>query len=534
MSVSELQPLPTAAVQAFVADASRIVGDADVLLGPAERRYYSTDFSEIELEIAAAVVRPRSREHVIELVRAAHRHRVPLIARGGGMSYTLTYVPSRPGSVVLDMSAMNRILEIDIDDLRVTVEPGVTWKQLHAALLPTGYRMPFLGTYSGEKATVGGGLGNNATGHGAIDIGDHLLGIEVVLPDGRVLQTGARAHAADRPGVRGYGPDLTGLFTHDAGAFGIKTAASFRLVRRPPGVAYRTYGFRDEGMLIDAMCATTRLGVATEVTAFGEYHHRVFAQQPKPPPEEMKALTRAVIAAASSRWRGYRNLAEMARGLGRLLDWPHSATVICDDWTQRGADASARAVDRVMREYGGRRLPSGIGMALRAQPFFDIGTLMVGLDGASSFPSNFTVPLSQGRELARQAREFLAENAAEMQRHGIYTTTLYLCIKGTFGIEPIIYWPDRLNVLRHATALPVHREKFGKAEPRPETRAYAIELRRRLVERLEPLRPAHYQTGKYYPLRAATAGHAGWDLIQEFKRQVDPDGRMNPGALGLE
>jgi FAD/FMN-containing dehydrogenase len=533
MSASELGTRPGAALPAFLADAERIAGADAVLLGEPERRYYSTDFSEIELEIAAAVVRPATREHVMELARAAHRHDIPVVARGGGMSYTLTYVPSRPGTVILDMTAMNRILEIDLDDLRVTVEPGVTWKQLHAALAPTGYRVPFLGTYSGEKATVGGGLGNNATGHGALDIGDYLLGIEVVLPDGRLVQTGARAHSAQRPGVRGYGPDLTGVFTHDAGAFGIKTAASFRLVRRPPGVAYRTYGFHDEAALIDAMCETTRLGVATEVNAFGEYHHRVFAAQPKPPPDQIKAMTRAVVANASSRWRGYGHLIEMARGPGALRNWPLSATVICDDWTQRGADASARAVDRVMRRHGSRRLPAGIGIALRAQPFFEIGALMVGLGGESSFPSNFTVPLSRSRELAREARAFFAENAAAMQRHGVFTTTLFLCIKGTFGMEPIIYWPDRLNVLRHATALPAHREQFGRAEPRPEARAFAIDLRRRLVARLEKLEPAHYQTGKYYPLRAAVAGHAGWELVEALKREVDPDGRMNPGALGL-
>jgi FAD/FMN-containing dehydrogenase len=534
MSVGELEARANAALPAFLTEAVRIVGTGNVLLEEHDRRYYSTDFSEIELEVAAAVVRPESRDDVVELARSAQRHRVPLIARGGGMSYTLTYVPSRPGTVVLDMSVMNRIVEINTDDLRVTVEPGVTWKQLHAALLPTGYRMPFLGTFSGERATVGGGLGNNATGHGALDISDYLLGIEVVLPDGRLLQTGARAHAAHEPIVRGYGPDFTGVFTHDAGAFGIKTAASFRLVRRAPGVAYRTYGFRDEPALIDAMCATTRLGVATEINAFGEYHHRVFGQQPKPPAEEIKALARAVVETASSRWRGYRHLAVMARGLKCLLDWPLSVTVICDDWTQRGADASARAVDRVMRGFGARRLTAGLGIALRAQPFFAIGSLMVGLDGASSFPSNFTVPLSRGRELAREAREFFAENAAAMQQHGLYTTTLYLCIKGAFGLEPIIYWPDRLNVLRHATALPSHRELYGQAEPRPEARACAIDLRRRLVTRLEKLHPAHYQTGKYYPLREAVSGHAGWNLLADFKRQVDPCGRMNPGALGLD
>jgi D-lactate dehydrogenase (cytochrome) len=120
-----------------------------------------------------------------------------------------------------------------------------------------------------------------------------------------------------------------------------------------------------------------------------------------------------------------------------------------------------------------------------------------------------------------------------MREHGVFTTTLYLCFKGAFGMEPIIYWPDRLNLLRHATALPEHRATYGDAPARPETRAFAIDLRRRLVARLEKFRPAHYQTGKYYPLHDAVTGHAGWDLLAAFKREVDPQGRMNPGALGL-
>lgn len=518
----------------FLAEAARICGIGDVLLDESLRRLYSTDFSEVELAIAAAVVRPQGRDEVVELVQAARRHRVPLVARGGGMSYTLGYVPSRPGVVLLDMTGMNRILELDIEDLRVTVEPGVTWKQLHGALLPTGFRIPFLGTYSGEKATVGGGLGNNATGHGAIDITDYLLGIEAVLPDGRIVQTGARAHAAREPIVRGYGPDLTGLFTHDAGAFGIKTAASFRLVRRPRGVAYRTYGFSDEMAMIDAMCATARLGCATEINAFGAYHHQVFMNQPKPPPQEARALMHAVLGAASSRWRGLRHLATMARGMGFLGKWPLTCTVICDDWRQRGADASARAVDRVMKPLGGHPVRPSLGIGLRAQPFFPIGALMVGLEGESSFPSNFTVPLSKARPMVTEAQAFFAENAVPMQQHGVHTAMLWLCFKGAFGMEPIIYWPDRLNPLRHATALPEHRERYGAAEPRPAAREFAIDLRRRLVVRLEAFRPAHYQTGKYYPYREALAGHAGWDVLLAVKRELDPGGLMNPGALGLE
>lgn len=449
------------------------------------------------------------------------------------MSYSLTYVPLRPDVVMLDMGAMNRILDINVTDLRITVETGVTWKQIHEALWPTGYRIPFLGTFSGERATVGGGLGNNATGHGALDITDYLLGMEVVLPDGRVLQTGARAHDQDAPIVRGFGPDFTGAFTHDAGSLGIKTKASFRLVRRPRGTAYRAYGFRDETRLIEAMCAAQRLGIATEILSFGDYHHRVFATQPKPPAEEARAFARAVVSGASSRLRGLRNLGTLALGMDFLLKWPYSLTVMVDNASQRGAEDGAREIDRLMAVSGGRRIRSALGIILRAQPFVPIGALMVGMDGASSFPSNFTVPLSRAQQLVAEARAFFAENAATMQHHGIYTATLFLSFKGAFGMEPIIYWPDRLNVLRYETALPDMRDSLGKLEAKPEARSVAVDLRRRLVARLQALHPAHYQTGKFYPYREAISGHAGWDLLDGFKNQLDPDRRINPGALGL-
>jgi FAD/FMN-containing dehydrogenase len=159
---------------------------------------------------------------------------------------------------------------------------------------------------------------------------------------------------------------------------------------------------------------------------------------------------------------------------------------------------------------------------------------MVGLNGESSFPSNFTVPLSKSRPMVAETRRFFAENAEAMHSHGVHTATLFLCLKGAFGMEPIIYWPDRLNPLRYATALPEHRERYGSAEPRPDAREFAIDLRKRLVARLESFHPAHYQTGKFYPYREAIAGHAGWDVLQTVKRELDPHGLMNPGALGLD
>ena len=113
------------------------------------------------------------------------------------------------------------------------------------------------------------------------------------------------------------------------------------------------------------MCETARLGVATEINAFGEYHHRVFSSPPKPPAAQLQAMARRVLAAAPSRLRGLAHLATLARGMGFLARWPHSVTVITDDHSQRGANDRARAVDRVMRSLGGRRLAPTLGSGPR-------------------------------------------------------------------------------------------------------------------------------------------------------------------------
>jgi FAD/FMN-containing dehydrogenase len=519
---------------AFIDTARRIVGSEAVAVDEATCALFSVDFSEIALERAAAVVRPSSTQEVSQLAEAAQQYGVPLIPRGGGMSYTLCYAPTRPGSVILDMQGMNRILSVDLDNLTITVEPGVTWAQIHERLLPTGYRIGFMGTMSGIQATVGGGLGNNATGHGRGDIYDDLLGIEVVLPNGRVVQTGGRAFNPDAAVNRGYGPDFTGLFVHDAGAFGIKTKATFRLQRRPQGTAFVCYGFRDLAAVTDALIAADRLGIPCGKFAFASYHHAVFANQ-KPTAEEKRAMLKAIIANSPNKRILARNLFTLAtsRNMQFLKDWPLSTYTIIDGFDQKAADRAAAAIGAEMRRFGGRKLNSSLGLVLQAQPFVPIDKLIVGMNGECSFPSNYVVPYAKAHELVKACEDFFAAHDADMKKHGVFWTRLFVVQKGMFGIEPIIYWQDRMNPLRLSVLSEQNREKWGNRPDRAEARAFALDLRRRLATRMEQFRPYHYQAGKYYDYRDALASANEWALLDGFKSMVDPNRLINPGALGL-
>ncbi|MCS6946674.1 MAG: FAD-binding oxidoreductase, partial [Steroidobacteraceae bacterium] len=221
---------------------------------------------------AAAVVRCRDRERLARAIAALGRAGVPIVPRGGGMSYTKGYVPTRSDGVVIDTAVLDRIVEVNRQDMYITVEAGVTWKTIDETLRPLGLRLPFFGTFSGAKATVGGGLSNGALFFGTARYGtaaDCLLGLEVILADGTRLRTGQGAQRAGRkPFYRTYGPDLSGLFTHDCGALGVKVEATFRLIEAPAHTAYGSFAFDHLPAAARALSAVARSGAAEEAYVF--------------------------------------------------------------------------------------------------------------------------------------------------------------------------------------------------------------------------------------------------------------------------
>ncbi|MFQ3595215.1 MAG: FAD-binding oxidoreductase, partial [Sphingomonadaceae bacterium] len=199
----------------------QVLGPEHVLLDEKERTFFSTDLSFRPREIARAVIRPGSTDELAQAVGIATRAGLAIVPRGGGMSYTSGYTPDRQASVLVDMRRMNRVLEINTDDMYVTVECGCTWKQLWEALAPHGVRTPYWGPLSGAYATVGGAISQNSLFHGSGvhgTVAESVLGLQVVLADGTVLVTGSGAHRNSNPFWRFFGPDMTGIFTADTGA----------------------------------------------------------------------------------------------------------------------------------------------------------------------------------------------------------------------------------------------------------------------------------------------------------------------------
>lgn len=175
---------------------------------------------------------PASTEDVVAIMKVAYETETPIVARGAGTGLSGMAVPIR-GGLVMDMSRMNKIIKVSIPDRLVKVQPGVVYMDLDRALAPEGFCFP-PDPASGKVSTIGGNVGTNAGGVRGAKYGvtrDYVLGLEVVLSDGRVMRTGSQTMKCSS----GY--DLTKLFVGSEGTLGIITEITLKINPRPKAFA---------------------------------------------------------------------------------------------------------------------------------------------------------------------------------------------------------------------------------------------------------------------------------------------------------
>lgn len=221
---------------------------------PAIRDHHSKGEAHPDAFPPDAVVFPETTEEVAALVRVCHRHRVPMVPFGAGTSLE-GHVAAVAGGVTIDLSRMNRILRIGAEDLDVTVEAGVTRMALNEELKGTGLAF-FIDP--GADATIGGMASTRASGTTAVRYGtmrENVLGLTVVLADGRIIRTGGRA----RKSSAGY--DLTRLFVGAEGTLGVITEITLRLYGVPTAIGAAVCQFDSLAGAVNTAIATMQLGV---------------------------------------------------------------------------------------------------------------------------------------------------------------------------------------------------------------------------------------------------------------------------------
>jgi glycolate oxidase len=206
-----------------------IVGPENVLASKMDLALYSYDAS-LDKAMPDVVVLPGSTEEVSKVVSLAHREKIPVIGRGSGTNLTGGTVPVK-GGIVVHFSRMNRILEIDIPNRTVTAEPGVITLDLQTEVLKKGF------VYQPDPAsqkvsTLGGNISENSGGPHCLKYGvtsNHVLGLQIVLDDGTIVETGGKSR--DNPGF-----DVLGVLVGSEGTLALVTRMILKLERAPEAV----------------------------------------------------------------------------------------------------------------------------------------------------------------------------------------------------------------------------------------------------------------------------------------------------------
>ncbi|MEB3220780.1 MAG: FAD-linked oxidase C-terminal domain-containing protein [Candidatus Sericytochromatia bacterium] len=295
-------------------DELRAALPADAVLADAAHRLaYDCDAYTIAREAPAVVVLPRSTREVSEVMRVAHRHGVAVVPRGAGTGLAGGAVPEA-GGIVVGLSRMNRVLAVDGANRRATVEAGVVNAQLTQLVAPSG--LHFAPDPSSQSAcTIGGNIAENAGGPHTLKYGvtvNHVLAVELVLPDGEVVWLGSEFD--ETPGY-----DMVGAVVGSEGTLGIVTRAVVRLTPVPEGVRTLLATFPDVRGASGAVSAIIGRGII---------------------PAALEMMDQAIIEAV-----------EAAFGLGLPLD-AGAALIVELDGPEAGLDEGASEVEAILHAHG--------------------------------------------------------------------------------------------------------------------------------------------------------------------------------------
>ena len=509
--------------------AQYVESDPQVLAG------WSADIYAVGVP-AELVISPGSVEEVaaaVKLCTAAGRAVIPL---GGGFSYTGGYLAVRPQSIIVNLRRLDRIVEINTEDMYVTVECGCTWKSLYDALHAQNVRTPYFGPISGYASTVGGALSQGSFFMGSTQYGttaETTLGLQVVLADGTMVTTGSAASIyKPSPFFRTYGPDLTGVFLGDTGALGFKVRATLKLIPAPSVHRYATYAFSEDVAMLRALTTIARRGLAADCYGWDPYIVKNFANRDVTVSDGLEYL-QAVVKSGSSVLSGLKDAARIAVAGSRF-----AKSAVCllhatvDDAFAASADAKIAAIQDICMHEGGTASEPSVPRALRGLPF-SYPNKILGQKGERWVPTHGLCPHSRAPELLAAFRAYMQSHDTVIREHGFEYGIIFFAVgNNTMTIEPLLYWPD--------ARLPSHdrlmQSDFAKSVPvqaaNPRAAAAMQALRAGMVDLFMQHGCVHVQIGKYYRYKESREP-ATWAMLQSIKSALDPRGLVNPGSLGL-
>ena len=519
-------------ISSLDASLKKICGTDNVSLDAVDLEFFASDLFEkgIEPEVVAA---PQTADEVAAIVSLAQKLKRPVYVRGGGMSYSKTYLPACTSSIMLDMRRLNTIREINSDDLYVTVESGCTWKVLDEALAPLNLRAVFWGPFSGGKATIGGSMSQGTANNAAAKIGTSdsaVLSYEIVTGAGDILTTGKDAQKGHKPFTRNYGPDLTSFFSNDAGALGIKTAVTLRLEQRPKAFGGVSFAFETFEDTMAAVKAAAQTGLASAVIAMDAETSGVRAGT-RGLKEDLKKLV-SVIKSAHNPVLGVMRGVNIALAGGKVFERAKfTAHFLAEAQNDQVLIAAERLLRATVKPFG-NELPNIAISLMRLDNFPDLP--MTHMDGRRMLPVHGIIPWSSILDYGQAYFKLMQSYKARMDAARIISADIFTAIgPSSLLCEPVFYWPDSHTDYQRKMTSDFWSDNWQETPDNPEARELVAEIKDAIIDLQFKHGAAHIQIGKQYPYMRGRSEQS-IKFLTALKSELDPDHIINPGALGLK
>ena len=447
-----------------------IVGEKHVKTDPADLYIYGSD-SSVHTAKAWAVVRPANTEEVQEIMRFANEKRIPVISRGAGSGMCGQVVPLQ-GGLIMDMKRMNHILEINPADVYCRVEPGVVDDDLNAALKPYGVFYPPTPA-SSRIATIGGEIGNNASGVRSVKYGatrDSVLGMKVVLANGDLVTMGAFTR------VEASGYELHKLMVGSEGTLGIVVEATLKFVPIPK---FRCLGLANFDKLEQAGNAIS------EIMAGGIS------------PSMLELMDNVAIKAVNK-----------TLNLG-IPDVDAILLYEADGMVKEAVDFEIDAMQAICKKHNGTGLTRSYKLEERTKLFMGRKKLFPALSkfsnvlACTSLADDMAVPYSKMAEMADKIHKIA-------DRHGLVMTAYGHCGSGCMHTKILMN--------------PTKKEQWASAE-------------KAVAEVYEYVRSVHGTTSAEHGIGISKAGSFhrekadSLELMRSIKKAFDPNNILNPDKL---
>ncbi|MEK9647050.1 MAG: FAD-linked oxidase C-terminal domain-containing protein [Alphaproteobacteria bacterium] len=429
----------------------RLTTNADI------RERHGTDESYHAPKAPDAVVFPHTTDEVVEIVNICREHRTPIIPFGVGSSLE-GHIAALEGGVSVDVGQMNKVLRVSAEDLDVTVEPGVTRKQLNEHLRDTGLFFPI---DPGADASIGGMCATRASGTNAVRYGtmrDNVLSLAIVLADGTLIRTGGRA----RKSSAGY--DLTRLFIGSEGTLGIIVEATLRLYGIPETISAAVCTYPSVDDAVNATILTIQSGIPiARIELVDEM--------------QMRAMNKFSGLGYPERPTLFYEFHGTDAGVAEQIE---SVRAISDEFGGDDFQYAARPEDRT-KLWQARHDSHYANMQLRA--------------GAKAWPTDVCVPISR-------LAECIAETRRDIEKSGLLAPIVGHVGDGNFHVDMVLD-PDDVDEVARAVALNErlvaralamdgtctgeHGVGYGKMDKLVDEHGPAVEVMRALKRTLDPL-----------------------------------------------